>query len=129
MADYVFVSYSREDSDYAERFAERLMQDGFDIWMDDRLEDEERWLKVVDALETCSAFISIVSDASNDSEWVQNEIMVATDMGIPAFAVFLEADDVVDDSGVSVFDLDTPFFIELGEVVKQGQQGKNVASF
>jgi hypothetical protein len=130
MSDYMFISYSRDDGDYAQRLAERLMQDGFDVWLDDRLEDEERWLKIVDALEECAAFISIVSDAANESEWVQNEIMVATDMGTPAFAVFLEDDELVDDDGVSVFDSDTPFFFEIAEVVpqKEGQQGRNVAN-
>jgi hypothetical protein len=127
MSDYIFISFSLDDSDYAQRLAERLMQDGFDVWMDKRLESEENWLKVVDALEQCGAFISILSDASNDNEWVQNEIMVATDMGLPAFAVFLEDDDIVDDEGVSLFDSDSPFFFQTEEVIEQQEQGRNLA--
>ncbi len=139
---YIFISHAHEDSKAAETLAQRFALAGYDYWLavppldgaaahndtggDDNVDDQ--WVSVVEALEGCAAFVSIVSPAAKRSEWVQNEILVATDIGKPAFALFLRDGDLLDANNVSVFVRESDFISELtAEAVAQPGSGINFA--
>lgn len=88
---YVFISYSREDSDYAFTLRDFLENHGFSTWIDEKIEDGSRWWKIIEkSIENCSAFIVIMTPSSNDSEWVEKEYMLANRDKKPIFPVLLK---------------------------------------
>lgn len=87
---HIFISYSRKDQSYARKLAENLRQRGFNIWIDDRIDYGERWLlTIVKAIENCAAFVVIMSPDSENSEWVEREILLAQREKKPIFPVLL----------------------------------------
>ncbi len=87
---HIFISYSHIDKDYVHRLQEELLKQGFNVWIDDRIDYGTRWPKVIqDHLDDCDAFIVIVSENSFDSEWVQNEVTRAKRIGKPFFPLLL----------------------------------------
>jgi hypothetical protein len=72
----IFISYNREDSEFADRLAKNLVMDRHNVWMD-------RWeLRVGDsliekiqkALTTSSAILVLLSKHSVESEWCKKEL-------------------------------------------------------
>jgi len=72
----VFISHSSQDHEFVLLLANKLRNDGFDVWIDE-------WeLKVGDSIvdkinkgiESSSAFIIVVSGNSLDSNWVKKEL-------------------------------------------------------
>lgn len=59
----VFVSYAREDSDFARRIAEALRSHGFEVWFDqDELRGGEAWdQKLRRQIKECALFVPVVS--------------------------------------------------------------------
>src|SRR5690606_7715621 len=84
----VFISYKYEERNVAARLAERLTEQGFDVWWDAavlagaRFEDEIRSM-----LATSKVAIILWSKASVGSDWVKAEAEIARKRGIalPAF--------------------------------------------
>jgi hypothetical protein len=75
----IFISYSKEDIEFA-RHVRKLLQDvGFTVWMDEiRLTPSERWWTSIEYnIIVCSAFIVIMSPNAQQSNWVEREILVA----------------------------------------------------
>lgn len=72
----VFLSYSRQDREWAIAVAERLQAEGFAVW------DSETELfpgdnfasRIADALDSADAMIVLVSPDALASEWVRHEI-------------------------------------------------------
>ncbi len=90
---YVFISYSKKDRDYARRLADRLIERGFDVWIDDRIDyGDDWWRTIVRAIRGAKAFIAIMTDESDASEWVQREVTLADRERIPAFPLWLDGD-------------------------------------
>lgn len=74
----VFISYSHKDESYAQILATSLRQHGFDVWIDDRISQGDKWFQtIVSAIENCAAFIVIMTPDSEKSEWVHKEILLA----------------------------------------------------
>jgi len=72
---HIFISYSHKDKDYVHKLQEALQNEGFEVWVDDRIDYGTRWPKVIqEQLDSCSAFIVVVSESAFESEWVQNEV-------------------------------------------------------
>ncbi len=87
---HIFFSYSHKDKDYVHKLQEALIREGFNVWIDDRIDYGTRWPKVIqEHLDNCDAFIVIVSDNSFESEWVQNEVTRAKRIGKPFFPLLL----------------------------------------
>jgi hypothetical protein len=88
---HVFVSYSKKDKDYVLKFVDRLLDEGFDVWIDNRglRSSEDWWRAIVEALRDCSAFVVVLTPNSDASEWVQLEITLATKYKKPRFPVLL----------------------------------------
>ena len=90
---HIFISYSHKDKVYVHRLQEALQDEGFDVWIDDRIDYGTRWPKVIqDQLDACDAFIVVVSENSYELEWVQNEVARAKRKGKPFFSLLLNGD-------------------------------------
>jgi len=91
---HVFISYSHKDTDYAHRLADTLQSDGFDVWIDARLDYGSQWPNELQKqLDACDAFILIMTPRSFASEWVQNELQRAKRKLKPVFPLLLEGDE------------------------------------
>lgn len=90
MAYQVFISYSHEDADYANSVEEAIRREGVDVWLDNRLLAGTRWDRIVESkIDTCSAFVILMSPASEKSEWVNREIARAQQLKKPIFPLLL----------------------------------------
>lgn len=71
----VFISYSSKDKDiFVRDFAQKLIDNGFDVWYDDwELNYGDSLIDIFDAILQCDVFISIVSENSVQSQWVKEE--------------------------------------------------------
>ena len=78
---HIFISYNREDSEFALRLARDLRSEGVNIWMDQLdIPPGTRWDRAVEqALRTCDRLLIILSPASVASENVMDEVAFALD--------------------------------------------------
>lgn len=91
---HIFISYSHKDTDYAHALAESLQGMGFEVWIDERLDYGSQWPQELQKqLDSCSAFILIMSPRSYASEWVQSELQRAKRKLKPVFPLLLEGDE------------------------------------
>lgn len=78
MADHVFISYARSDRAYVDALKDDLRRHGFQPWNDENVEPGERWWRtIVQAIRECSAFLVVMTPHSDESEWVEREILLA----------------------------------------------------
>jgi TIR domain len=77
----VFLSYAREDADFALHLATDLRADEVDLWVDQLdIPPGAIWDREVQrALEVCSHLLVVLSPASVDSDNVMNEVHFALD--------------------------------------------------
>ena len=76
-----FISYSHQDYLFVKTLSDDLIRKGFEIWLD------ERELRIGDSIartirsgiDGSDFFLLVISDRSNDSKWVQQELDVALD--------------------------------------------------
>jgi len=88
---HIFISYSHKDTTYAHGFADNLQNMGFDVWIDERLDYGSTWPQEIQKqLDSCTAFIVIMTTRSFESEWVQNELNRAKRLGKPIYPLLLE---------------------------------------
>ena len=75
----VFISYSRRDAKVVGMFVDRLLKEGFSVWIDkDGIESGDAFKHViVKAIERSAVVLFFSSEASNASEWTSKEIGVA----------------------------------------------------
>jgi len=91
---HIFISYSHKDSEYAHRLADKVQAQGFNVWIDARLDYGSHWpLEIQKQLDSCDALILVMSPHSYDSEWVQNELARAKRKLKPIFPLLLEGDE------------------------------------
>jgi hypothetical protein len=88
---HIFISYSRTDIDFARYLRASLEAEGFPVWMDEkRLSAGMDWWGEIEAnIDSCAAFLVIMSPDSKDSVFVQNEILRALDQKKALFPVLL----------------------------------------
>lgn len=86
---HVFISYSRQDIDFARYVRAMLENQGFWVWMDEkRLSAGMDWWDEIEAnIDSCSAFIVVMSPDSRKSVFVRNEILRALDQNKTLFPV------------------------------------------
>ncbi|MEV4514370.1 TIR domain-containing protein [Dactylosporangium sp. NPDC049525] len=88
---YVFISYSRADSHYVQALAGHLLGSGLDVWYDDELRNGDDWRRVVrHRVESCDAFVVVMTPPAEASEWVNREIDWAVAANRPVRPVLLE---------------------------------------
>ena len=90
----IFISYSHSDAEYAHRLADTLQAEGFDVWIDARIDYGSQWpYEIQKQLDACEAFILIMTPRSFASEWVQSELQRAKRKLKPIFPMLLEGDE------------------------------------
>jgi serine/threonine protein kinase len=90
----LFVSYSRQDKDYAQSLTERLQYSGFNVWIDSQIEYGDAWFRDIEqAIKTCAAFVLVMTPDSYESEWVQKEILLAKRYKKPIFPLLLKGEE------------------------------------
>lgn len=88
---HIFISYSHKDKDYVHRLAEAMQSEGFEVWIDDRIDYGTRWPLVIEtAIDSCDAFILVASQNSHASKWVHHELSRADRLQKPIFPLLLE---------------------------------------
>lgn len=91
---HVFISYSKKDKIYARKLADHLISQGFDVWIDDRIDYGDTWERVIfKAIDDCLAFLVIMTPQSYESDWVLRECHHAGRRNKPPFPVLLEGEE------------------------------------
>ena len=86
---YIFISYSHKDKEYIHRLQDALQTEGFEVWIDDRIDYGDEWPKVIqDRLDACDAFILVATENSYKSKWVQNRSHTCQTKSINLFFPF-----------------------------------------
>ena len=87
----IFISYSRTDTDYAHKLADNLQSRGLHIWIDERQDDRAgRPRKFIKRLDSCGAFVVIMTPNSFASKRVQSELRHAKQKLKPIIPLWLE---------------------------------------
>jgi len=91
-----FISYSRQDKDFALEFAREMRSAGYSVWLDQLdIPTGARWDDEVErALRECEIFLIILTTASVTSDNVKDEIGYAIDHGKRIMPVLLENCDI-----------------------------------
>lgn len=88
---HIFISYSHADQEYVNKLHAAFLSEGFDAWIDGRIDYGDQWPKVIQKhLDECDAFIIVMSGNSYESEMVQNEITRAREKKKPIFPILLD---------------------------------------
>jgi hypothetical protein len=89
---HFFISYSRRDMEIADQFVNSLAEMGMDVWVDrEDIKVGNSWREqIVEAIDTCDAFVLILSSNSAASTNVHKEVILAQDSARPTYVVMLE---------------------------------------
>jgi hypothetical protein len=89
---HIFLSYSRRDLEIADQFVNSLAVVGMDVWVDrEDIKVGNSWREqIVEAIDTCDAFVLLLSSNSAASTNVHKEVILAQDSGCPTYVVMLE---------------------------------------
>jgi WD40 repeat protein len=91
----VFISYSHDHVDrrYVERLARYLSNSGISVWYDPDLATGERWVQILQQrIDTCAAFVVVMSPAAEASDWVDRELGQAEHIRRPVFPLLLDGE-------------------------------------
>ena len=88
----VFTSYSRRDTEVVDSIVAKMSQAGMSVWIDrEAIKAGNTWrVQIVQAIDTCHAFVLMLSPNSAASDNVRKEIDLSQDSGRTIFAVMLE---------------------------------------
>jgi hypothetical protein len=90
---HVFISYSKQDSDFVRYLRSRIQAAGLTVWMDEEIELSGRWWKTIETnIDTCAVFVVVMSPQALKSDWVEREILVAEKARKPIFPVLFKGD-------------------------------------
>lgn len=133
---HVFISYHKDSSRaYARKLADHLIKNGFDVWIDDRINYGEDWWKSIDqAIANAGAIIVIMTPDAENSRWVQRELSLSENRNKPVFPLLFKGNNwsiFVRTQYVVVTDESLPpqeFLSILAQyVIRQANGGKDVA--
>jgi len=92
-AGHVFISYSHRDSDFTHKLAEEIERHNIPVWIDDRIDYGTRWPHVIqEKIDSCKAFLLIMSENARASDWVNNELTYALGKGKKIFPLLLKGE-------------------------------------
>ena len=88
----VFISYSRRDLEIVNHLVERMQRAGIHIWIDrEEIKAGKLWrTQIVQSIDTCDAFILMLSSSAAASENVRKEIDLAQDSSRTIFIINLD---------------------------------------
>lgn len=86
---HIFISYSRQDIDFARYVRASLESQGFYVWMDEKRLSAgmDWWDEIEHNIDSCAAFLVLMSPDSRESVFVRNEILRALDQKRPLFPI------------------------------------------
>lgn len=88
---HIFISYSRKDEEYVNKLVAAIENEGFDVWIDRELLTGDKWIKTINhQIDTCDAFVIVMTDDSSRSQWVQREVLYAIQEGKRIFPLLLQ---------------------------------------
>lgn len=126
---HIFISYSHKDKEYVHRLQKALQYEGFDVWIDDRIDYGTTWPTVIQRnLDTCSAFVIVMSENAYESRWVHNEVTRAERKKKPFFVLLLSGDTWLNFEAVQYENViggklpPAKFFESLGRVVPRKEE-------
>jgi TIR domain len=90
---HIFVSYSRHDLEVVDCIVGKFENAGMRVWIDrDDIKAGKTWrAQIVQAIDTCDAFVLMLSSNSADSDNVRKEIDLAQDSGRTVFIMRLDS--------------------------------------
>ena len=129
---HIFISYSHKDTEYAHALTENLQSMGISVWVDARLDYGSQWpLEIQKQLDSCDAFILIMTPRAFASDWVQSELQRAKRKTKPIFPLLLEGDEPwLSVESTQYYDVrdgsfpDVRFYSALKKAVEVGQNEK-----
>jgi hypothetical protein len=90
VARHAFISYSRSDGAYVQALAAHLRANGVEVWLDDGIDVGSRWVDVIRGqVDTCAAFVLVMSPESERSTWVAREVERAEARNRPILPLLL----------------------------------------
>ena len=90
MAEHIFISYSKKDSNFALKLADNLVLAGHKVWIDRSLKVGEDWADTIeDNLAKASGVIVVLSSNSIASNWVQHEGSIAYGLKKPMYPLLI----------------------------------------
>ena len=105
-ASFIFISYARADRDYVDDLTNHLASHGVDAWIDDNTDHGQRWPKEIrNRIDACAAVVVAMTPASEESEWVEREIVRAQQMDRPVLPLLR--------GGLPFFELNTTLRREI----------------
>lgn len=89
---HIFISYSKKDTVYAEKLINTLRREGFNPWVDmEGLGAGTHWQnRLQKQINTCDAYILIMSHNAFHSRWVPDELVTAKTRDKPIFPLLLD---------------------------------------
>jgi hypothetical protein len=89
---HIFISYSRRDLQIVNRLVEMMQHGGIRIWIDrEEIKAGKLWrTQIVQAIDTCDAFVLMLSSSAAASENVRKEVDLAQDSGRTIFIMNLD---------------------------------------
>jgi hypothetical protein len=88
VSGHVFVSYSQVDRAYVDALAAHLQSAGLRVWYDHSIATGEGWAETIhEQIDTCAAFIVVMTPAAESSTWVAREINHAEETGKPILPI------------------------------------------
>jgi len=103
---HIFISYSHKDKKYVEKLEKKLIDEGFDVWIDHRIDYGSRWTKEIEkAIDTCAAYIVVMSKNSSESQWVERERIHAEKCRKPFFPLLLSGEGWFSLNDIQFFDV------------------------
>jgi len=89
---HIFISYSNRDLVHVDKLIDALKREGFNPWVDkEGLLAGTTWRpKLHKQVESCDAYLVIVSRNSEASKWVQEELDLAQSLNKPIFPLRLD---------------------------------------
>jgi TIR domain len=82
MSSYAFISYAREDRTYVEALVAYLGTSGMSVWFDHEIAVGDRFDRVIrERIDSCAAFIVVMSPAADRSEYIALEVARAKQSG------------------------------------------------
>jgi hypothetical protein len=75
LGGHVFVSYAHADEGYVRRLVDHLRSHGVPVWWDENILAGERWSAMLaEKIDTCAAFVVVMTPSAEASRWVAREI-------------------------------------------------------
>lgn len=88
---HVMISYAHKDREFTYKIRDKLIKDGFRVWIDDKIVPAEDWRNnIARAIEDADAVVFIMSPRSVTSKYCKEEVYYAVNCNVAMFPVVCE---------------------------------------